>query len=981
MSHKNSVCFGKVARGVRHARILAIVLSVGAIIAPSFTYAANNDPFRSGREAINPKQSVSAGQSSGGMTYTYPLTIPPGRNGMQPNLSLNYSSNDKRQDSLFGYGWSIGIPYIERVNKIGTNNLYNQDRDHTFFTSTLSGELLPILNSTPVGGSFLGTSQSTDLLAEYATTGESIPQYDELTIESGGTPSEMFADRSLPPREQDAVVDADFMKVREDVARSFHTFADTFLPMFSYHAKEEEQWNIDRKRTAIDARAPIRGFPVSNTRQRVFNGVSSDIAGRVPSLSPSLRATTKGEAIASVGNLSRTNRPDLSLEVLSMNPIDDGVEVFARAWDKHDRSIGFGKDGTVEIERFRIINPPILVEDPKGDIVQEWTDDLTQEVHHRTLREDPREALLQVLEQTIAIKSERFGPERIIPGKVGRTTTIVYPNAHTETTSVDGSVWGVGSAGGSWSALRNASDGYQADDTSVTTRAMSLYYQPTQQFEIWWQFQLFDTASIPDGDTVASATLSFYRYNSGDSNDYSATNATYKYLTCVGSTPASNTALATADFDQVGSTKLCASDVPVTSGTVPSVSAYTNMSLNASGVAAIAKTGVTKLAIVNGYDFDNQSIGTDAIRGSGVLMYNADQAGTTNDPKLTIEHSGGGGSAPQAPSDLQVESLTNPTNVATSNPRFSAIHKNASTTALATSYQIQISTSTIFTSSLYWDSGKKTLSSSTPREQRSPQIYSTTTFSVNGTQYYWRIRFWDQTNTVGEWSTSTDSFITQITGDYMARVDNGSMMKYTLGSDGTWIAFDKKGWKYTFGAVSTSRISDPSASSKIYRWYLDEISDPNGNRILYRYTKDGGQVYPDYIDYSDHGAGDSLYEIDFVRCSEDGHYTCLTSYVATSSMYGFPTQTRDRIGDISVKVNYNVVRRYTPSYTSGENASRALLASIQETGGFSSDTGTKATDAIVYPPTNYRYLTSTTTWTQVVRSPNFRHKTCNYSLE
>src|SRR3989338_9116695 len=132
---------------------------------PKDVFAANNDPFRGGREAVSPKQSAGVGQSTGAMTYTYPLTMPPGRSGVQPNLSLNYSSDDKRQDSVFGYGWSMSLPYIERVNKLGTNNLYNQDRSNTFFTSSLSGELLPAINTTPVGGSFLAFMQGLSALA------------------------------------------------------------------------------------------------------------------------------------------------------------------------------------------------------------------------------------------------------------------------------------------------------------------------------------------------------------------------------------------------------------------------------------------------------------------------------------------------------------------------------------------------------------------------------------------------------------------------------------------------------------------------------------------------------------------------------------------------------------------------------------------------------------------------------------------------
>jgi hypothetical protein len=142
-------------------------------------------------------------------------------------------------------------------------------------------------------------------------------------------------------------------------------------------------------------------------------------------------------------------------------------------------------------------------------------------------------------------------------------------------------------------------------------------------------------------------------------------------------------------------------------------------------------------------------------RADQVIAYAADQSGTTNDPKLVIEHSD---PPPLASTGLQVEEETNPTNVATSNPRFSAIHQTASTTALAISYQIQIATSSSYWGVPYWDSGKKTLSSSTPQSQRTPQIFSTTTFALNGSTYYWRIKLWNNIDAEGAWSTTTSSF-------------------------------------------------------------------------------------------------------------------------------------------------------------------------------------------------------------------------------
>ena len=110
-------------------------------IPPAQTSAAPGDAdpsFVSQIQASQKSTQLKANESSGALNYDYPLQVPPGRNGLQPDLKLSYNSQNLDDGSIFGYGWTISIPYIQRKNTHGTDKLYSG----TDFTSALSGDLV-----------------------------------------------------------------------------------------------------------------------------------------------------------------------------------------------------------------------------------------------------------------------------------------------------------------------------------------------------------------------------------------------------------------------------------------------------------------------------------------------------------------------------------------------------------------------------------------------------------------------------------------------------------------------------------------------------------------------------------------------------------------------------------------------------------------------------------------------------------------------
>lgn len=306
--------------------------------------------------------------------------------------------------------------------------------------------------------------------------------------------------------------------------------------------------------------------------------------------------------------------------------IQGGIEFFAKAW-KNGKPLGFGKDGSVEIERFRIFNPPVLIESLDGDVIQELTEDITKRRIIRKLKENPIEAIKQTLAHIIKLVGKENS--KIIKGKIGNTTSTFYPDADPESTSVDGSVRHA-LDNQTWATIQGGA-GNTVVDTG-TGEALGLIYSGSTSG--WQQISraifLFDTSAIADNDIIDSATLSFYGNGKSDGLTISPT------LNVYSSAPASNTALAAGDYDSLGTT---AFSTNITNANF-STTAYNDFVLNASGLAAISKTSVSKFGTREStYD----ALNVEPTRNGNSLLSHfnancADQTGTANDPKLVVVH-------------------------------------------------------------------------------------------------------------------------------------------------------------------------------------------------------------------------------------------------------------------------------------------------------------------------------------------------------
>lgn len=320
----------------------------------------------------------------------------------------------------------------------------------------------------------------------------------------------------------------------------------------------------------------------------------------------------------------------VTIEIKSVQKIEGGIEILARAW-KDGKQLGFGKDGSVEIERFRIFNPPILVDDPNGDIVRESIDDKTGEIRRRILREDPIQAIRESLAHTIHLVGKEG--TNIVKGKIGSTTSTFYPDPDVESTSVDGLVNNDPVSAVAWATIHDATAGTGAKPSATldSFARVSCHATSNTYDLITRSFFLFDTSSIPDTDTINSAVLSI----KGNGGTDTWTTGTKPNINIVASTPASNTDLVTGDFDQLGTTAFSTAKTTATWST----SAYNDFTLNASGLAAISKTGVSKFG-ARDMIYDAPNVEPTWASGQQVIFQGnyTDTVGTSSDPKLVVEH-------------------------------------------------------------------------------------------------------------------------------------------------------------------------------------------------------------------------------------------------------------------------------------------------------------------------------------------------------
>ena len=301
-----------------------------------------------------------------------------------------------------------------------------------------------------------------------------------------------------------------------------------------------------------------------------------------------------------------------------------------------------------------------------------------------------------------------------------------------------------------WNTAHHYNTGYM-----LYKNRIGIYKGRTGKIQINRGYFTFDTSFLTEQATIDSATMNIYVYNrtihDNDGKDYA---------TVVQSFQASSTSLSVDDYDQCGSVHNPVEGInPGERKDISSmdINQYVPFNLNSTGLNWISKTGWTNLGLREGHDAEDDTPNLSNTQRNFMYFYHSEQVGTDKDPYLEINYTLT--AEPTPPTELQTESQENPGSVRNITPEFSAIYNDPNSEDQALHYQIQVSQTNPTWDTLIWDSGKTSISAINEGERSSNILYgSSTPLELDGSTYYWRVKFWDDKDAEGDWSTSTAFF-------------------------------------------------------------------------------------------------------------------------------------------------------------------------------------------------------------------------------
>ena len=269
----------------------------------------------------------------------------------------------------------------------------------------------------------------------------------------------------------------------------------------------------------------------------------------------------------------------------------------------------------------------IFTRDPGADVRIEYnpTGKLTHQYGHAY------DGKGNIVEVQMPAKTCEFIPAgafkgAVYPVTVGDTGTY-YPDAGV--TSCDG--WAAqiyDGSGEAWATIRGAAGSTAASgQQSIIAIQIAGFSTEATWASLYRSIFLFNTAALAGG-TVTAAVMRLFGEANSDNLSISPSVAMYS------SNPAANTSVQAGDYDSLGTTLF--SDV-ISYSSLWGTGGYNDFTLNASGMAAVSTSDVTKLGIRNkNYDGDNSEPGWSEAQSYWSVFGQAKGAGYK--PTLTVTY-------------------------------------------------------------------------------------------------------------------------------------------------------------------------------------------------------------------------------------------------------------------------------------------------------------------------------------------------------
>jgi RHS repeat-associated protein len=218
----------------------------------------------------------------------------------------------------------------------------------------------------------------------------------------------------------------------------------------------------------------------------------------------------------------------------------------------------------------------------------------------------------------------------------------------------------------------------------------------------------------------------------------------------------------------------------------------------------------------------------------------------------------------------------------------------------------------------------------------------------------------DSKGFIFSFKNKTSDLVEISTGVYRAQVESDFLQFQQSGNE--WIVTDKSGNQYYFGSTSASQMVNPksgwaSGEQGTFRWALDTIITPTGDKATISYTSAGGRLYPQYYNYNGHTA--PLTPLCVVK-----FYLTATNRTDTtiSCRAGYAVTNQYLLNAVTHTVNSQLVWSNKLNYTTSSSTERSLLTSVTRY-------GTDGTSTL--PPLTFNYsqqkftFQSTTNWTNL----------------